>query len=513
MDILGIDIGSVSVKYVRYRKKNNGIIVSRGEYPYKERWKDLEGILSSIRAKEGINVEVAIGVTSQEILKKTFTVPLIPKEELRGVLDWSVSKIISIPLEEMRHEYVMLGEIDERGVRKDEVLYVGAHKEYVDRIIDLFEDVGFRNFALLTDIGFVYLPVVEEAVDGSVAIIDIGGRQTGIYIFDGKKLHLVREIMTAAESFTDVLISGFGFTLAEAEEHAKEKGFDEASSDILTLPLERLGGEIQRTFNVYAQKYPSRPVTKVYLAGRGSLMPNLVEKLKPFLVEDLRHLPSGTEIEDEFLPAYMLAMKKEIVVNLLPEHIKTREREALYIKHARIGGFLLLSVLVVLTLNLLTSYNRVKSSVDSERSSVQQKKEQLDRFTALKSSLVSNELGPIVSEIERNDPFFVVFLKYLASRIPKEVFIKEVTFSRQDAAGETQSKDAKKLQPINNIELRGVIFGEAEAVEAALLALMTNLEKSTIVNNVTVISKDAKSLKGRPAMEFLITAKSLSFEI
>ena len=528
MDILGIDIGTVSVKYVRYRKKGKGVVVSRGEYPYKEGWEDLEGILSSIKSREGANVEVAIGITSQEILKKTFTVPVIPKEELREVLDWSASKIISIPLDDLRHEYVMLGEIDERGVRKDEVLFVGAHKEYVNRIISLFEDVGFKNIVLLTDIGFVYLPVVEEAIDGSVAIVDIGGRQTGIYVFDGKKLHLVREIMTASESFTDVLISGFGLTYSEADGYTKEKGFDETSSDILAVPMERLGGEIQRTFNVYAQKYPSRPVSKVYLTGRGALIPNLLEKLKTFLAEELQYLDPQIEIEDQFLPAYTLSVQKDILVNLLPEQIKAREREAVYAKYARIGTAILGSVIVVLTIITLAESNRMKSSVDLERSMVQQKREQLDRLAPIRSSLVYNELGPIVAEIERRDSSFVILLKYLASRIPKEVYIKEVAFSRQEAAPPAPvappapptpgtppapAKDAKSPEVGNNVQLKGLIFGDAETMEATLLRLMIDLEKSNVVNNVTVISKDVKEMKGRPAMEFMITAKSVPYEI
>ena len=513
MDILGIDIGTVSVKYVRYRKKGRGVVVSRGEYPYKEGWEDLEGILSSIKSKEGANVEVAIGITSQEILKKTFTVPVIPKEELREVLDWSASKIISIPLEDMRHEYVMLGEIDERGVRKDEVLFVGAHKEYVNRIIALFEDVGFKNSVLLTDIGFVYLPVVEEAVDGSVAIVDIGGRQTGIYIFDGKKLHMVREIMTAAESFTDVLISGFGLTYEEAENYTKEKGFDEASNDILAVPMERLGGEIQRTFNVYAQKYSSRPVTRVYLAGRGAQIPLLLERLKAFLAEDLLHLPSSIEIEEEFLPAYILAVHKEMLVNLLPEQVKAREREAVYTKYARIGGVLLGCLIVVLTLNTLSSYHRLKSSVDLDRAAVQQKREQLDRLASVRSSLVHNELGPIIAEIERRDSSFIVLLKYLASRIPKDVYVREVEFSRQEMVPVAPAKDGKASEAANNVQLKGLIIGDAETMEATLLRLMIDLEKSKVVNNVTVVSKDVKDMKGRPAMEFLITAKSVPYEI
>jgi len=517
MDILGVDIGTVSVKYVRYRKKGRGIVVSRGAYPYKEGWEDLEGILSSIKNREGANVEVAIGISSQEILKKTFTIPLIPKEEVREVLEWSASKIISIPLDDMRHEYVMLGEIDERGVRKDEVLFVGAHKEYVNRIVALFDEVGFKKIVLLTDMGFVYLPVVEEAIDGSVAIIDIGGRQTGIYIFDGKKLHLVREIMTASESFTDVLISGFGLTYAEAEDYTRQKGFDESSSDILAAPLERLGGEIQRTFSVYGQKYPSRPVTRVYLAGRGSQIPHLLEKLKTFLVEEIAHLPSVMEVEDEFLPAYVLAVQKEILVNLLPEQVKAREKELVYTKYARIAGVAVISALVVFTLSMVQEFRNLKSSVESEKSLVSQKREQLDRLAPIRSSLVYNELGPIVAEIERRDSSFIILLKYLASRIPKEVYVKEVEFVKEPPPAPAPAKDAKAPPPPqdsgNNVTLRGLIFGEPEAMEATLLRLMIDLEKSGVVNNVTVTAKDLKELRGKPVMEFQIIAKSVPYEV
>ncbi len=61
--------------------------------------------------------------------------------------------------------------------------------------------------------------------------------------------------------------------------------------------------------------------------------------------------------------------------------------------------------------------------------------------------------------------------------------------------------------------MKGLIFGDAETMEATLLRLMIDMEKSNVVNNVTIVSKDVKEMKGRPAMEFLITAKSVPYEI
>ena len=105
MDLIGIDIGTVSIKYVRWRgKRGKGTIVSSGEYPFQGGWKDLEEILATIRSREGGSLEAIVGVTSQEILKKSFTIPNLPKNEMAEAIAWSASKTVPTPLDEMDYE-------------------------------------------------------------------------------------------------------------------------------------------------------------------------------------------------------------------------------------------------------------------------------------------------------------------------------------------------------------------------------------------------------------------------
>ena len=93
MDILGIDIGTVSVKYVRCKgTTGKSIVVSQGDYPYKGGFEDLELILADIRNKEGPDLEVAIGMSSPDIIKKTFTIPVLPKKEQKEALNWTSAK-------------------------------------------------------------------------------------------------------------------------------------------------------------------------------------------------------------------------------------------------------------------------------------------------------------------------------------------------------------------------------------------------------------------------------------
>ncbi len=181
------------------------------------------------------------------------------------------------------------------------------------------------------------------------------------------------------------------------------------------------------------------------------------------------------EFEEQFLPAYTLAVQKDILVNLLPEQIKAREKEAQYSKYARIGGVALMGIFVVWSIITLAERNRISSSVQLERYSVQQKREQLDRLAPIRSSLVYNELGPIVAEIERRDSSFIILMKYLSSRIPKDVYVKQIDFTRSDAAlpapappasaqpGQppVPAAPAKAPEAPNNVQLKGLIFGDA----------------------------------------------------
>jgi len=102
MDILGIDIGTISVKYVRYRKKGKGIVGLARRVP-------LQGRLGGLRGHPFFHQEQGRGERRSRHRhhlpgdpEKTFTIPVIPKEEMKEVLEWSASKIISIPLDDMR---------------------------------------------------------------------------------------------------------------------------------------------------------------------------------------------------------------------------------------------------------------------------------------------------------------------------------------------------------------------------------------------------------------------------
>lgn len=538
LDILGIDIGTVSVKYIRCKgTTGNSIISSQGDYPYKGDFEDLRLIIEDIRMKEGADCEVAVGISSSDILKKTFTIPILPRKEQKEALNWTAAKVLSISLDDMSYEHLMLGRVEEKGVMKDEVLFVGAQKGYIDRVRSVFERAGFQELILITDIAFAYIYALGEIGERSIAVIDMGGKRTGLYIASGRRLMFAREILTASESFTDALMSGPGLSFDEAEQVKKERGFDEGLTEILKIPFERLAGEIQRTFSVYNQHYPDKAVTQVYVTGRGAKIPKFFEKLQETLVEEIDHLDSLHAIEDKYIPSQTLCMHLDVLPNLLPEGAKRRETGKLIRKFTMFGTVAIAAILVLVSLGMWRSAQNFDVRLKAEQKNLDNIKKGMAALGIRPIAAIDpGDISFIRSEIKKKDVTFITLLKYLSSRTPQNVYFKSIEFGGEfpvDLAA--LSPDAKKpqgqqavpeaspkpgpaqIQKISDNEypvvLKGYVFGESDALELSLFNFILALKDSTFIRQVDIIHKDNKTLRGKQVLEFTLTARCVKHEL
>lgn len=537
MDILGIDIGTVSVKYVRNKGAvGNSIIASQGDYPYKGDFEDLQLILDDIRMKEGADCEVAVGISSSDILKKTFTIPIVPKKEQKEVLTWTSAKVLSMSLDDMFYEHLMLGQVEEKGVMKDEVLFVGAQKGFVERVHSSFQKAGFQQVVLITDIAFAYVYALGEVGERSIAVVDMGGKRTGLYIASGRRLMFAREILTASESFSDALMSGPGFSYDEAEQFKREKGFEGELTEIMKIPFERLAGEIQRTFSVYNQHYPDKAVTQVYVTGRGAKIPKFIEKLEDTLVEQVDYLETLHGIEDKYIPAQTLCMNLDVLPNLLPGGARKRETSKLFKRFAMFGTVAVAAILVLVSLGMWRSTKNVDLRLVIEKRSLEHVKKSISELglKATKAVVDPGDIASIRSEIQKKDITFVTLLKYLSSRTPKDVYLKSIEFGGefpaeapappapgQQAAAPAPPKPVQTTpQPFQkaagdeySLVLKGYIFGEPDSLELALFNFVLSLRESGFIRQVDITSKEGKTIRGKSVLEFALTARCVKHEL
>ena len=541
MDILGIDIGTVSVKYIRCKgTTGKSIVVSQGDYPYKGGFEDLELILADIRNKEGPDLEVAIGMSSPDIIKKTFTIPVLPKKEQSEALNWTSAKALSASLDDMIYEHLMIGQIEEKGIMKDEVLFVGVQKGFVERILSTFHRAGFQRITLFTDIAFGYVYALGEVGDRSIAVIDVGGKRTGLYIARARKLMLAREVLTASESFSDALVSGTGLAFDRAEQYKQERGFDKELTEILKIPFERLAGEIQRTFIVYNERFPEKPVTSVYITGRGAKIPKFFEKLEETLVEEVNYLEAINGIEDKYIPAHTLCMHLEVLPNLLPEGAKRKEQERTYKRYISIGTFALAGVLFLLSLGMWGALRNADMRKNMEQKTLEVIRQGLSSLgKKTTETLDVSDIAFIKNEIQKKDITFITLLKYLSSRMPGDVYLKSIEFGG-DIQPDVQLSSTQKTQNVSPsgqpaqgslstsaqglpkktlgenyypLTLRGYVFGEPDALELTFFNLVLSLKQSGFIDHVEIIGKENGKMKGKPMMEFVILARCMKHEL
>jgi Tfp pilus assembly PilM family ATPase len=542
VDILGIDIGTVSVKYVRCKgTTGKSIVVSQGDYLYKGGFEDLELILADIRNKEGPDLEVAIGMSSPDIIKKTFTIPVLPKKEQKEALNWTSAKTLSASLDDMVYEHLMIGQIEEKGITKDEVLFVGIQKGFVERILSTCQRAGFQQIVLFTDIAFGYIYALGEVGDRSIAVIDIGGKRTGLYIARARKLMLAREVLTASESFSDALVSGRpGLTFDQAEQYKCERGFDEELTEILKIPFERLAGEIQRTFIVYNERFPDKPVTSVYITGRGAKIPKFFEKLEDALIEEVNYLEAINGIEDKYIPAHTLCTNIEVLPNLLPEGAKRKEQEKTYKRYISIGTFALAGILFLLSLGMWSTLRNADTRINMEQKTLEVIRQGLNAMgKKTVASLDTSDITFIKNEIQKKDITFVTLLKYLSSRIPGDVYLKSIEFGGdiQPDAGSSSIQKTQTVSPSGQpaqgslspsipgppkktlgenyypLTLKGYIFGEPDSLELTFFNLVLSLKQSGFIDRVEVIGKENGKMKGKAVMEFVILARCTKHEL
>ncbi len=497
----------------------------------------LEIILSDIKAKEG-SQRVAIGISSQDILKKMVTIPVLPKEEVKEALNWSVSKSISSPLDEMLFDYIMLGEVEERGIKKEEACFVGVQKTFVNNLLDSFKKTGFKDVSLLTDIGFVYQEAIKEE-KGSVAVVDVGGTQTGVYIFQGTKMRLVREILIAGESFSDALADGVDFH-SKAGSVSVEHAFRDGLIRLNETSFEKFSSEIQRTFNVYDKRYPDKPVNKAYFAGSGSRIHTFIEKIRRSFEQEIHVFRPYKELELGFLPAYVLSAHGEGLVNLLPEDVKTSEQEAVYRKWLRIGSVSIVGLLVLFSLTMLARLNSLNASLQVEKSNVTQMKEQIKTLSLATAPEKHTELAPFMREIEKKDQVFITFLKYLSSRLTKGVYIKSIDFGLMKQAQPApkgpqvgggspsdqnindllslayrQTPEKPVAPPPSNeggenkrwVTIVGYALGEIDVAEPALLDFVIRLKDTGMLYDIEPGRKQVKMIKGKRIVEFGVSGR------
>ena len=295
-NLVGLDIGSSSVKAVELQKKGNSYqLVSLG---YENLQPDtvvdgqimelnnVSNVIASIFNEHQIKTtKVAAGVSGHSVIVKNIVLPQMSEDELQESFSWHAEEHIPFDIADVNLDYQVIG----NGPDSLQVLLAACKSDKIANVKQAIQLAGKQPvvidvdaFALQNCYELNYQPKQGEVV----ALLNIGASTMNINILNGTRSVFARDASVGGSQYTSLLQKELGLTFEQAE--AVKRGYPlpegsepraiqpiiETVSDILAL-------EVRKTMDFYraTSEEGGEAIQKILVAGGGSKLPGLAEYL------------------------------------------------------------------------------------------------------------------------------------------------------------------------------------------------------------------------------------------
>jgi type IV pilus assembly protein PilM len=150
--IIGLDVGSSSIKLAQFIKREDGLHLVKTDLKeikhvddenlrQKETASSLKDILRGIDLKKS---KIISTLNCPKTFIKKITVPYIPKKELREGLKLEAKNYFPFPVDNPLLDFEILGDMTEQGIRKYEVMLIASPRKTVDSHLALLNPLLLR---------------------------------------------------------------------------------------------------------------------------------------------------------------------------------------------------------------------------------------------------------------------------------------------------------------------------------------------------------------------------------
>jgi type IV pilus assembly protein PilM len=331
-NLVGVDIGSSSIKAVELQKKGNGYhllhlgfenlspdTVVDGQIM---ELNNVSNVITSIFAEHQIKTSrVAAGVSGHSVIVKNIVLPQMSEDELRESFSWHAEEHIPFDISDVNLDY----QITSSSSEALNVLLAACKSDKIANVKQAIQLAGKQpavidvdTFALQNCYEVNYQPKSGEVV----ALLNIGASTMNINIMNGTRSIFARDASVGGGQYTSLLQKELGLTFEQAE--AVKRGYPlpegiearpiqpiiETVSDILAL-------EIRKTMDFYraTAEDSDEAIQKILIAGGSSKLPGLPDYLAKRFEIPVELFDPFRQIEVDgrkFDPDYM----KEIVPDM-----------------------------------------------------------------------------------------------------------------------------------------------------------------------------------------------------
>jgi type IV pilus assembly protein PilM len=294
-EIIGIDIGSSSVKLVQlkeqkgaYTLQNVGILPLPLEAIVDNTLMDSSSIVETIKKLiKSLNIRVkdaACSVSGNSVIIRKISLPAMPSEELEEQIHWEAEQYIPFDINDVNIDFQILAP-DQQDPSKMDVLLVASKKEIINDYLAVFNEAGM-NLAVVDVDSFAIQNAFELNYDidpeNVSALINIGASIMNLNIVKDDISLFTRDVQMGGNLYTEEIQKQFGVSIEDAERmkisgDSPDRG---RLNDTISRVNETLAMEMRRSLDFYNTTAGEGKINGVYLSGGGAKTPMLVSAVQ-----------------------------------------------------------------------------------------------------------------------------------------------------------------------------------------------------------------------------------------
>lgn len=555
-NIIGIDIGSSTIKIVQLQKNgnNHSLInyitrnIPRGlKDDPEEKNRLIRGFVKEFALESRVKTSLGRMVLSGKgVFLFSFNIPLLNKKDLRGVVSMELKKRLPFQtnLEAIHFDFFSTGQSrNEKGLAITQITCIACDKFFLEEQVALLKEIGLRpmNLHVIADCLGNLLPYCVEIPAGKIAaLLDVGAASSALNFYKDRELLFSREIPIAGEHFTAAMTKtlptekgALNISAEEAEKIKRQCGIpldEEAKTEFLTdfgiltgeqissmlrPNLERMLMEINRTFSYFSATF-KRPISQVdglYLTGGSSRLKNFRELLRHNLkeikkIEHLNPLKAVKSWKETGIFKHELVMEQAAPhlsaafglclggagkINLIPAKEKIEQKAAFLSSLLKISFPLILGGALLYCFMAHIENIKFKDLIEKTDGEIKRLSAHSGRAREyIALKLKLDERRTVLERAGGRQPFWYGIFKELSNITSAEVILRRISL--------VENKEPKQIR------LEGKIFSKYTIVDLELSQYTMSLEDSPFFYKVQIASSKPDMYSPIPAAEFEITA-------
>jgi type IV pilus assembly protein PilM len=327
--VLGVDIGSSSLKVVQLRKEGGkAILETYGELalgPYggsevgqatnlsaeqiSDTLKDL------LREAKVTTKNAGVSIPFSRSLLSLVELPYRKnKEEQKTMIELEARKYIPVPVTEVQLDWFIVPKVghEEDDEKKTvEVLIVAVHNDELALLQQVMKSSALEASFYEIEIFSTIRAVVDEPVK-PVLVLDIGAASTKIYVVEQGVVAFSHSISTGSQDITRAIAVSSGVSISRAEVVKKEKGIgtdpDHGSAELV---FSRIFSEARRVLMQFETQH-SKSISSIVLTGGGGVTRSLSAYAKNLFSIDV-------QVANPFIKTEAPAFMRPILEDIGPE--------------------------------------------------------------------------------------------------------------------------------------------------------------------------------------------------